>query len=120
MKINKNKYEVPLSIVLFLLILFIISKQFNFIYASITIGILSLLSDWFAEKITCIWKKIMRGFGFINSHLLLSIIFFVVLTPIAFLFKFFKGDILNLKKNENTYYKERNHLYSKKDLQNPW
>lgn len=120
MKFSKNKYEVPLSIVLFLLIVFVISKQISFVYAALIVGVLSMLSDWIAQKITFVWQKIMKIVGFVNSHVLLSIIFFVVLTPIAFLFKIFKGDVLKLKKNDLTYYKERDHLYTKADLENPW
>jgi len=120
MKKSLNKYEVPLSIVLFFLIVFLLSKQINFVYVALVIGVLSMLSDWITDKLTFVWQKIMKAFGFVNSRVLLSLIFFVFLTPIAFLYRLFKGDILGLKKNDTSYYKTRDHKYESKDLVNPW
>ena len=45
-----------------------------------------------------IWMRIGEILGIINSHLILGLVFFLVLQPIAILMKFFNYDPLKLKK----------------------
>jgi hypothetical protein len=58
--------------------------------------------------------------GNINGKILLSIVFFIFLTPIAFISKLFNKDGLQLKKTNKSYYQDRNHQYSAKDFENTW
>lgn len=120
-------YEVLLSIVLFLLILFLIFRTNHaglsnyFLYGAMGLGIASLISKSFATLLTKAWEKLLAGIGFVNSRILLSLIFFVVLLPIALLARIFRKDsLLQLKKNDKSYFTERNHTYEGKDLENTW
>lgn len=113
-------YEVPLSIVLFFLIIYFISENSLFIKIGFTIGLLALLSKRLAYWINYYWKKIMAVIGFVNAHVLLSIIFFVVLFPISLFYRLLHRDSLQLKAGKKTYYKEKNHDFTKKDLENMW
>ncbi len=61
--------------------------------------------------------------GYINTRLLLGIIFFLFLTPIAWLSRFFTRDKLQLtKKNgpRESYFRDRDHLYQAEDFEQPW
>jgi hypothetical protein len=74
-----------------------------------------------AEKISWVWLKIAEILGLINSTILLSLIFFIILTPLALLMKVFKkSDSLKLKKLSGSAYDERNHIYTANDLENTW
>ena len=118
---KQNKSQVILSIVVGFLVLFAIFKAPWLLWISLVIGVLGLLSDAFAGLVTKGWLKFAEILGRINGSILLTIIFFIFLTPIAFLMRIFKkGDELSLKKPQGSNYAERNHLYTGKDLENIW
>ena len=55
------------------------------------------------------WMLLGNILGWINSRIILSIVFIFVLCPIAFFMKFFKYDPLNLKKMKKRSYKILKH-----------
>ena len=124
MKLNhKKNLEAILAICVGLLVFFWIFGNHYFLIASTVIGVAGLLSSFLAEKIAWFWYKLAAVLGKINGFILLTILFYLILTPIALLSKLFKKDELQLKKKNNSnasYFVERNHSYSKKDLENPW
>jgi len=81
---------------------------------------ISLVWKWLAEKISFLWLKFGEGLGWINSRILLGVIFFIVLTPMALLRNLFKKDELKLKRGYSSTFEERNHTFTAKDLKNPW
>lgn len=120
-KMKSNSiHEVPLSIVLFMLIIAYFTSNLLFVKIAFAVGLLSLLSSYFATALTKVWGKIIGVVGFINAHVLLSIIFFVILLPISLIYRLFNKDTLNLDAGKSSYYSERNHTYSAGDLKNPW
>ena len=61
-----------------------------------------------------IWFKFGLFLGSIVSPIVMSIIFFLVVTPISILMKIFNKDILNLRTNKkNTYWIEKTDPKSK-------
>ena len=124
MKITREKsIEAILVIVTGLLILSLIFKWPNVMIAAAVIGTLGVFSNFFAEKITWVWMKIAEVLGYINARILLSVIFFIFLFPLALLTRLIKGNTLKLKKNESSddsYFDERNHTYEAKDIENLW
>ena len=58
-----------------------------------------------------IWMKLGLILGWINSRIILGIIFFLVLVPISLLMKISGHDPLRIKKNNNKSYREnkKNH-----------
>ncbi len=91
------------------------------LYGVISIVLLSLISKRIAEKIVWAWYKLAQGLGYVNSRILLTIIFYVFLTPIAILYRLSGKNTLQLtRKKEGSYYIDRNHQYEKKDLEKMW
>jgi hypothetical protein len=90
------------------------------LYVSAGIGVISILSSYLAEKIVWVWDKIALVLGTVNSKILLSVIFYTFLVPIALLSRVFKkkDELILKKKTEGSYYKERNHTYISEDLEN--
>jgi len=118
---QQNNKEIVLTIVVGLLVLYFIFKIQGLLTAALVVGVLSVFSGFVAEKITWVWLKFAEILGRINSTVLLSLIFFVFLTPLAFLMRIFKKtDSLKLKNTDKTVYDERNHTYTAKDLENTW
>ena len=88
---------------------------------AVAIGAVSIFIPPAARAIEWVWFKIALGLGWINSRILLSIIYFVFLMPIAWLSRLFTKDPLALKKDKrSTLFVTRDHLYTGKDLENIW
>lgn len=109
-----------LVIVVGLLVFYLIFNNVYFIYASVAIGGLSLLIPTVGKGINWVWFKIAEVLGWINSRILLSLLYYIFLTPISLLYRIFKKNSLDIKAPSKSIYEERNHIYSSKDLDNPW
>jgi Saxitoxin biosynthesis operon protein SxtJ len=127
-----NKYQSLLVIVVgFLVLYFIFRRNYDwrfmefkrdyFLYAAVFIGVLSLMFNSVADLILKGWMKIAEVLGYINTRILMSIIFFVFLTPFAWLQKLFsRKNFLSLKDQEGSVFHVRNHEYVSEDFENIW
>ncbi|WP_046745296.1 hypothetical protein [Kordia zhangzhouensis] len=89
-------------------------------YVALAIGAASFLPP-LERLIVWIWGKIAMVLGWINTKIILSLVFFIFLTPFGILSRIFsKGSNLKLKHDSDTTFVERNHTYTKKDLENIW
>jgi len=76
--------------------------------------ILGLVNSKLLTPLNILWFKFGLFLGKIVSPLVMGIIFFFVVTPIGFLMKILKKDLLNLKYNKNhSYWIEKNETKSK-------
>lgn len=120
---QKNNSKTVLTIVVGLIVFYFIFKSIYLLYGALAIGILSVFSSFVEEKISLFWLKLAEWLGFINSKVILTVVFFFILFPIAMLSRLLRGNkTLGLKKQQEgkSYYKERNHTYQAKDLENSW
>ncbi len=122
MKIEKsNPVKTVLVLTVGIAIIGLISSSRWVIMISVSIGILSILSEYFAEKIDWIWMKLASLLGLIIPNILLSIIFFLLLWPLASLAKLFgSGDLLSLKNSKKTLFKTRYKSYIPSDFEKLW
>ena len=100
---------------------FLFDKLILLIIALI-IGLSGTISQTARIHIARAWEKIGRALGYVNSRIILSVIFFLILTPIALLSRVFSKDKLQLKRKEenDSYYFDRNHEFQVEDFENPW
>ena len=71
---------------------------------SIIFLILGILKSNILTPLNKVWFKFGILLGNIISPIIMTFIFFLVVTPISFIMKIFGKDILNLKKNNNSSY----------------
>lgn len=91
------------------------------LYLIVGIGLLSLISSRIESAIIWVWFKIAELLGWINTRIILTLVFFLFLTPIALLRKVFsKKDPMKLRNKYSSTYVERDHTYVAKDLDNIW
>ena len=118
---NKNNYKSTLTIVIGFLLL---SNYFNskpLLIISIAIGLISIFSEIANDKIIWAWNKIAEILGMIMPNVLLTIVFYLFLTPLAWLNR------INRKKNplmlrnvtNSTFYVNRKE-FSKASLEKTW
>jgi hypothetical protein len=118
-----NPYQTILIMVTGFLVLgyFFPNAGKYFYYAALIVGILGLASGITRNWIIWSWTKLSFALGWFNSRILLSIVFIFFLTPIAFLYRLAKGDVLRIRKPpDKSTFEERNHTFSSIDLENPW
>ena len=71
---------------------------------SIIFLILGLMNSKILSPVNKLWFKLGIILGKIISPIIMGIIFFVVVTPIGYLMRLVKKDVLNLKFNDNKSY----------------
>lgn len=90
-------------------------------YVIIGIAVLSALFRAFASLLASLWMAFGMVLGKINGAILLTLVYFLLLTPLSFLKKIFSPSQSFLKsKDANSRFIVRDHTYDKKDLQFPW
>ena len=88
---------------------------------AVVIGAVSVFIPSAAKAIEWVWFKIALALGWVNARILLSIIYFVFLLPIAWISRRFTKDPLALKNDKrSSLFVTRNHIYTGKDLENIW
>lgn len=118
--LQEKELKSLLIIVLGLLIFYLITENNLILYIALGIGSLGLLIPHLGYAIVWLWFKIAHLLGWINSRLLLSIVYFIFLTPLAWLYRLSGKDSLQIKAPRTSNFKERNHTYIAKDLENTW
>lgn len=120
---NSKVYQTILVLVTALVTCYFIFKQHNvvFLKAALILALIGIFSLTVAKWIHIGWMKFAQVLGTINSYILMSIIFYIILLPIALLYrltnKSARFSTLSTKKSS---FHERNHTYEAKDLANVW
>ena len=118
---REKKVEAILVIVIGFLVLYLIFDKSWMMWTSVLVGGLSLISNHIMNAITWGWFKLAYLLGnYVTGPILLGIVFYVFLFPLALLARFFSKDHLTLKKKGTSYFLDRNHLYTAKDIENVW
>ena len=109
-KIGSNKsFGIVFFTVFLIIAIWPLLNGYEIRYWSLIISIVFLLLGILNSKILTplnkIWFKIGILLGNVISPIVMSIIFFLVVTPTAFIMKILGKDLLNLKKNtKNSYW----------------
>lgn len=106
----------------FFLILSIIAHRQAFVYVALALLAIALFVKPLAAAISRVWLKFAEVIGSFNSKVILSLVFYVFLTPLAFVYRMFTKDPLLLKSDRNSVsiFSERNHSYTPADLDKMW
>jgi len=89
---NEKSKEVILTISMGFLILYFIFHLKWLILISFCIGFLGILSSWISRKIGLGWYLLAKGMSFVMNTIILSLIFYLVLFPIATIYKLVRRD----------------------------
>ena len=125
-KVERLKAQLVM-VVGFLCLHFLLQNKFPgtskyLLCVSLGLGLVFMIIPALGEIILKGWFKLAEILGWINSRILLTGIFYILLFPIAMLFKLTGKDNLQLRsqKDNVTVYERRNHKYVPKELENTW
>jgi hypothetical protein len=103
-----------------ILLVFILKGNRHLLFGLICLNILALLIKPFSNLIATVWIKMTDILGYVSSTILLSLIYYFFLTPIAILYRIFKGNNMKTQRNSNnSMFVERTHVFSAKDFELP-
>lgn len=116
-------YKANLTIAMGLVLLYIFAYPNRYLlYVGTAVGVVTVVWPALAQWISRGWYKLAEGLGYVNSRILLTLVFFVLLLPIALLYRLFSHNVLALHsgRTAKSLYKERNHQYVASNLKNVW
>lgn len=110
---NNKSFGILFFIVFFLIFIWPLKNSEDLRVWSLVIALiflfLGLINSKLLTPLKTLWIKLGHFLGYIISPLILSIIYFFVVTPTGLLLRLFRKDILRLKKNnKNTYWENKN------------
>jgi hypothetical protein len=88
--------------------------KFPYLYFFSGLALISGLHPYFARKVSKGWESIGKFLGLINSRVLLTLIFFFFITPLAFFYRLFR------KENPASQGKWVNAEHETTDFTKPW
>ncbi|MDB4091134.1 hypothetical protein N9528_02280 [Crocinitomicaceae bacterium] len=104
-----------------MLVVFMTTQWRPALILSMLIGVVGILSKYLAIKIDFLWMKLTWVLSLIVPNVLLSIVFYLMLTPLAILFRVFsRKNELFLKNTSPSLFKEYNKTFDKESFKNPW
>jgi hypothetical protein len=101
----------------------LIFKAQAFAYVALGLLLVGLFFRWPAAKLAGAWLGLSAVLGAINSRVLLTLVYYLVLTPVALLYRLTHRDPLSLKRPDDTgrsYWIVRDHKFGPRDLERPW
>lgn len=103
------------------LIASLITRRQAFSFLALGIILAALFAKHAAELLTVRWLKFSAVLSILNNTVILTLLFYLVLTPLALAYRLFNRDPLGLGRGDNgSFYCERNHRYSGTDLEKMW
>ena len=119
MSISKQQESV-LAIIAGLVVATLLNGRYLFLAIAGALGV-TLPFPAITQWIHLGWMFISNVLGWIMRHIILFILFFVFLTPFAFLLRLFgKRTMLIHRRNEESFFVDRKHVYGPQDFINPW
>ena len=88
----------------------------------IAVGLLAsvLISESLGKLIASGWLLFAHYFGIVMNYVIMFLIFYLALCPLAFFQRVFGHNHILRKREGHSHYVTRNHLFNKKDIEKPW
>lgn len=91
------------------------------LYVALAVGGVGFLFPWSAKQIELVWFSIAKVMGYIVPNILLTLIFYCALFPMAFLAKLFKkADALKLRDKYDSMYVPIEVEFDKSSFERPF
>lgn len=118
---NPNTALTVLTILVGLLIVNYFAKNEVLFEVIIAIGVLSILSSWIRNSIHFIWMKLADLLGLIVPKIILSLVFFLIVTPLGIFSRWLSPkEQLILKNDRNSTFFETKKNFEKSFFEKPW
>jgi hypothetical protein len=118
---RKTNLETTLVITTGLVIFYLIKEWNSLLIIAAVVGGVGVFFNKLASYINWMWYKLAELLGKVVPKIILTAIFYLFLFPISMLYRLFNKDSMLLKPGKRkTVWVERQQVYEKKDISNPW
>jgi len=119
---RRKDLETMAVLAIFFLTVYLLSKNAVFIIAAFILAAISVLFKKITSRIAASWLAFSRVLAGINSKIILTLLFYFILTPLALLHRLFNRYHLKLKRGGpvTTYFDSRDHAFNKDDFEKVW
>lgn len=69
--------------------------------------IMRLVLPTFLKPVYVVWMRLAFVLGWVNTRIILIVMFYLIFTPIGLVMRLFRVDLLERKKKEETYWKNK-------------
>jgi hypothetical protein len=91
------------------------------LWLSFAFGGIGIFSGYLSERIAWIWMRMVRVLGWISNRILLSVVYLLVLLPVALYRRMRNKDKLTyFDKAATSNFISRDHPFTKEDLEKMW
>ncbi len=119
--LKMNNYKSTLTIVIGFLLLSNYFHSKPLLVISIAVGLIAIFSEKANDKIIWIWNKLTEVLGLIMPNVLLTIVFYLFLTPLAWLNRINrKRNPLQLRNETSSTFISKRKEFSKASLEKIW
>jgi hypothetical protein len=119
--ISKTKIvETSLVLTTGFLVLNLVFKNPVLVYIAISLGLIGIFVPPVARYMAIGWFKLADGLNFVVSKVILGVVYFIILFPIAFMYKAVGNRKLKVSSNTETNWIVRNKTYRVADIENIW
>lgn len=115
--------DTGMAMVLLLLIGAASRKREGYLILAMAVHVVNMIKPQIYRPIAVVWLGLSDLLGAVVSRILLSIVFFLVVTPISQIRRWLGKDPLNLrvfKAGKGSVMVERNHVFVARDLERPY
>ena len=121
LKSNSTPTKTVLIIVVGFSVIYYITNAKEFLLVAIGLGGAGALSTWVAMKIDFLWMKLSYLLSLVVPNIILSVVFFLFLTPIALLSRVFgQKNPLGLKNLNDSQFKDHKQQIDQSWFEKPW
>ncbi len=120
-KLNFDPTKTVLTITVGFLIVYLITSWNWAIITSVIVGIIGLFSKKLSEVINTLWMKLTMVLSYIIPNVIMAIIYYVILVPIALLSRITsRNDNMHLKDRGESTYVDINRKIDADSLEKMW
>lgn len=123
-QIAKNQVrDAGLALLLILLLIIYFSENLSLMVPSIAVLVLLIVWPTIFRPFALLWFGLSNILGAIVSKIILTTLFFLIVTPVGLFMRALGKDSMRLKdwkSRPDSVLLERNHIYTKKDFEKPY
>jgi multisubunit Na+/H+ antiporter MnhF subunit len=113
--------ETVLVITVGFMVLYLVFRSKVFIDIALVIGVVGILSNYLSERIDWVWSKLSTILAVLSNTLLLTLVFVLVLTPMAVVRRLRRKDAMTrFDPAATSNFVTRDHTFVSKDLEQTW
>lgn len=115
--------DTGMAIVLLLLLIFLYGRRFDLLAAAVAVHVLTMTVPGVFKPAAVVWFGLSHLLGTIMSRILLSVVFYAIVTPVGLLRRMAGKDSLKIrafKAGAGSVMLERNHVFTPADIEKPY